>query len=128
MLNGFKPNLDDASLDAMLIRAGYAPDRFLSRKDTEKLFAAFGIGLRAGTMARFASTRDDGPPYQIIFGRALMQPRESLRWAFSRASLIRRSPPPEDRQPRMKPDKRSDKPSRRKSQRGRSTGPTRNDW
>jgi hypothetical protein len=40
-----------------------------------------------------------------------MWPRESLRWALSRASAMRRSPPPEVRRPRMKPSKRLDNKS-----------------
>ena len=108
MESNFGPNLDGASIDALLARKGYDPDRLLTRKETEAMFAACGVRFKASTMGRFAATRDDGPPYQILFGRALMWPRESLRWALSRASTMRRSPPPEVRQPRMKPVKRPD--------------------
>jgi hypothetical protein len=111
MESNFGSNLDDNGIDAMLARNGYSPDRLLTRKETEAMFAACGVRFKATTMGRFAATRNDGPPYQILFGRALMWPRESLRWALSRASTVRRSPPPEVRRPRMKPDKGPTSPS-----------------
>jgi hypothetical protein len=124
MESKFGSNLDDDSIDAMLARRGYDPDRLLTRKETEAMFAACGVRFKASTMGRFAATRDDGPPYQILFGRALMRPRESLRWALSRASAVRRSPPPEVRRPRVKPDKQPNKPSARKSRSDQSSEPT----
>jgi hypothetical protein len=61
MESNFGSNLDDDSIDAMLARKGYDPDRLLTRKETEAMFAACGVRFKASTMGRFAATRDDGP-------------------------------------------------------------------
>jgi hypothetical protein len=68
MESSFGSNLDDNSIDAMLARKGYDPDRLLTRKETEAMFAACGVRFKASTMGRFAATRDDGPPYQFCSG------------------------------------------------------------
>jgi hypothetical protein len=89
----------------MMERKGIDPDRFLDRRENVAMLKKnFGINYSAGYLAKQANL-GTGPGYQIVNGRALMRPREFLRYVFSRSSAVRRSP--EVRRPRMKPNKGS---------------------
>jgi hypothetical protein len=93
----------DEELDAIMVTKGIDPHRFLNRRESvEMLKKHFGINYSVGYLGKLANL-GTGPPYQIANGRAIMQPREFLRWVFSRVSAVRCSP--EVRRPRTKPDK-----------------------
>jgi hypothetical protein len=84
--------VSDEVLDAMIRGKGFDPERLCNRGLGKELLGAFGITTTEGNLAKIAATRDDGPEYVILFGEALMIPRNLLRWALSQASPIRRSP------------------------------------
>jgi hypothetical protein len=76
--------MGDDEIDALLVRKDIDPDRLQTRREIEKTFAAFGIALTARTMTKNASLGKATPPYRLICGRAVVCPRDALRWAFNR--------------------------------------------
>jgi hypothetical protein len=122
--------MDDEKLDEMLERKGFDPEKFIDRRGAQIIAEAFGISCTRGYLGKLAAiggatadgaaTRNEGPEYFMLNGRALMAPRVFLRWLLSRASAPRRSPPPEARRPRPQSavrasDRTSGAPYRRKS-------------
>jgi hypothetical protein len=74
----------EAGITALLERLGFSPDRLISRQENSKLLSLLGIEYSPRTAAKNAALGRDGPPYRLIAGRAMHEPRSTVQWVFNK--------------------------------------------
>jgi hypothetical protein len=76
--------ISDDEIGALLRRLNFDPDRLITRQDNSRLLSLLGVEYSPRTAAKNAALGRDGPPYRLICGRAMHDPKSTVRWVFGK--------------------------------------------